>query len=77
MKQEIIEILTGLRPEFDFSQPVNFIEEGMLDSFDVVALVTTLDEKYSISIDGMDILPDNFSSVEKIEALLKKNGIGI
>jgi acyl carrier protein len=75
MKKQIIEILTELRPEFDFNQPINFIEEGMLDSFDVVALVTALDEKYGISIDGTDILPDNFSSVEKIESLLKKNGI--
>jgi len=75
MKNEIIEILTELRPEFDFSQNINFINEGMLDSFDVVTLVTTLDEKYGISIDGVDILPENFSSVEKIEALLRKNGV--
>jgi acyl carrier protein len=75
MKKQIIEILTELRPEFDFNQSVNFLEEGMLDSFDVVALVAALDEKYGISIDGMDILPDNFSSVEKIENLLRKNGI--
>jgi acyl carrier protein len=77
MKDQIIEILTNLRPEFDFSQNVNFIEEGMLDSFDVVSLVTTLDEKFDISIDGVDILPENFSSIENIIALLKKNGIKI
>jgi acyl carrier protein len=75
MKEQIIAILSGLRPEFDFTQGADFIEEGMLDSFDVVTLVTTLDEKYGISIDGIDILPENFSSVERIEALLKKNGI--
>ena len=75
MKQKIIEILTELRPEFDFSQNVDFIEEGMLDSFDVVTLVTTLDETFGISIDGVDVLPENFSSVEKIETLLKKNGV--
>lgn len=75
MKQKIIKILTELRPEFDFNQNVDLIEEGMLDSFDVVTLVTILDEKFGISIDGVDILPDNFSSVEKIESLLKKNGI--
>jgi acyl carrier protein len=74
MKEEIIKILTELRPEFDFREDVNFIEEGMLDSFDVVNLVTALDEHYGISIDGMDILPENFCSVEMIENLLKKNG---
>ena len=75
MKQKIIKILTDLRPEFDFTQSVDFIEEGMLDSFDIVTLVTTLDETFGISIDGVDIIPENFSSVDKIKLLLKKKGI--
>lgn len=74
MEQKIIKILTDLRPEFDFSQPVNFIEEGMLDSFDIVNLVSELDSTFGISIDGVDILPENFSSVEAIKNLLLKNG---
>ena len=73
MKEKIIKILTDIRPEFDFNQEnINFIEEGMLDSFDLVALVTELDETFSISIAGIDIVPENFSSVDKIESLLKK-----
>ncbi len=75
MKEKIIEILSGLRPEFDFTVAVNFIEEGMLDSFDVINLVTTLDSEFRISIDGTDVLPENFSSVDAIERLLKKNGV--
>ena len=68
-------VLNDLRPEFDFSQAVNFVEEGMLDSFDVINLVTTLDEEFGISIDGTDVLPENFSSIDAIERLLKKNGV--
>ena len=75
MKEQIIKILTELRPEFDFTQEgVNFIEEGMLDSFDMVNLVSELDATYGISIDGVDILPENFSTVDAIVALLVKNG---
>jgi len=75
MRKQIIKILTGLRPEFDFTQEgVNFIEEGMLDSFDVVNLVSELDSTFGISIDGIDIMPENFSTVDDIERLLKKNG---
>ena len=74
MKEQIIKILTELRPEFDFTQEgVNFIEEGMLDSFDMVNLVSELDSTYGISIDGVDILPENFSTVDAIVALLVKN----
>ena len=74
MREQIIKILTELRPEFDFNQDVNFIEEGMLDSFDVVNLVNDLDATFGISIDGIDIIPENFATVEGIENLLKKNG---
>lgn len=75
MKEHIIKILTELRPEFDFTQEgVDFIEEGMLDSFDLVTLVSELDSTFGISIDGVDILPENFSSVDAIAKLLTKNG---
>ena len=50
-------------------------DEGMLDSFDVVTLVSTLDDDFNISIDGIDILPENFASVEKIMELLRKKGV--
>lgn len=74
MKNQIIEILKGIRPEFDFGTETNFISQGMLDSFDLITLVTELDESFKISIDGTDILPENFETVDAIEALLKKNG---
>ena len=75
MKDRIVKILTELRPEFDFTKEgVDFIEEGMLDSFDLVALVSELDNTFGISIDGVDILPENFCSVDAIANLLIKNG---
>jgi len=75
MKEKIIEILTDLRPEFDFTQSgIDFIDEGMLDSFDMVALVTDLEKAFNVKIDGVDIVPENFGTVEAIETLLKKNG---
>lgn len=73
MKSKIIAILNDIRPEFDFNEPVNnFIEAGMLDSFDLVTLVTSLDEAFEISIDGTDILPENFSNIDSIFNLLNK-----
>lgn len=74
MKEKVLEIPANLRPEFDFTEDVDFIEHGMLDSFDVVSLVSDLDSTFGISIDGVDIVPENFSSVDSIINLLKKNG---
>ena len=73
--KEILELLKELRPESDFAQSKNFINDGLLDSFDVVALVATLDEKYNISIEGTEIIPENFANLEQIVALLIKHGV--
>ncbi len=75
MKKKIVDFLTEIRPEFDFEASSNFIEEGMLDSFDIVSLVASLDEEFGISIDGTEILPENFSNVDSIFQLLIKNGV--
>jgi acyl carrier protein len=76
MKETIIRILTDIRPEFNFTENSDFINEGMLDSFDIVSLVSELDQEFKISISGLDIVPENFSSVDTIEKLLIKNGVG-
>ena len=72
MHQEILDMLANIRPEFNFSASKNFILDGFLDSFDIVALVSMLEEKYSIKIDGLDIVPENFSDIDRISALVAK-----
>ena len=69
---KVLNILSEIRPEFDFSTSSNFIEAGILDSFDIVTLVTMLDEEFRISIEGTQVIPDNFISVESICSLLSK-----
>jgi acyl carrier protein len=71
---KVSDILADIRPEVDFSQANDFFEEGLLDSFDLVTLVSELDRAYGISIDGLEIIPENFASVAKIEALVARHG---
>lgn len=75
MTEKILKIVTDIRPEFNFSESNNYIEEGLLDSFDLVQLVNSLDTEFGISIDGMDIIPKNFSNVNTIIKVLIKNGV--
>ncbi|MDN5078318.1 acyl carrier protein [Aliarcobacter butzleri] len=70
----IREILVDIRPEYDFLEDIDFIEAGMLDSFDIITLVTDLEENFDIRIDGSDILPENFCSIKAIENLIEKSG---
>lgn len=73
--KSILEILAEIRPEFDFSGSQDFIEDGMLDSFDVMTLVSDLEKNYAVTIDGLDILPKNVKNVAAIRALLAKYGV--
>ncbi len=65
----------GVRPEFDFSASTDYIADGMLDSIDVITLVSDLDREFLIGIEGVDILPENFRNMDAIRELLKKYGV--
>jgi acyl carrier protein len=71
----LADILKEIRPEFDFTASSNFIADGMLYSFDMVTLVSTLDKTYGISIPGTDIVPENFENLQTIQALLRRCGV--
>lgn len=70
---KILETLKEIQPEFEFEDGVDFVDEGYLDSFDVVTLVTELEKEYNIIISALDIIPENFSSVQNIAALVKRS----
>jgi acyl carrier protein len=72
---KITAILQSVRPELDFTRSSDFIEDGLLDSFDVALLVGALDKAYGISIEGVEIIPENFKNLQTIEALLRKHGV--
>lgn len=74
MKNRILEMLSEIKPEQNFAESDNYVEDGILDSFDIIELITMLEDEFDISIDGIDILPEFFSNVEQIEKLVKKSG---
>lgn len=74
MENDVLKMLEEIKPEFDFNDSEDFVMDGLLDSFDIISLISMLEEKYRITIDGLDIVPENFSSVESIVALVIKSG---
>lgn len=74
MKEKIKEILLENRPDIDDLDNAEFVTEGLLDSFDIVTLVSEFDKAFGISIDGADITPQNFNTVDNMVELVKKNG---
>ena len=73
MEEKIINLLKEIRPEFDFEESENFVEDGYLDSFDIVTLVSELETAFDIVIDGLDVLPENFETVQDICHMVNKS----
>jgi acyl carrier protein len=71
---KIFDILEELHPEFDYRTSEDYLSDGMLDSFDIISLVTSLEDTYGIIIDALDILPENFCSAAAIAGVVRKNG---
>jgi acyl carrier protein len=71
---ELLSILTELRPECDFTRSSDFINEGLLDSLDIVTLVAELEDRLGIWIDGQDVTPEYFRNLDTLVALLRRYG---
>lgn len=75
MKEKIYDILNEIRPGVDFRAKEDFFDDGFRDSIEFMKFLTRLDSEFNINIDGMDILPDNFSNIDSIVELLGRYGV--
>ncbi len=73
MIEKVYAVLYEIRPENDFKSSKNFIKDQLLDSLDIVLLISELEGMFNIQIDALDIVPENFDSVESICGLIKKS----
>ncbi|MBQ7541099.1 MAG: acyl carrier protein [Clostridia bacterium] len=71
MREEIMEILANLRPDVDFENEKKLITDGILESFDIVAILGELNDAFDIEVRVGDLVPDNFNSVDGMVALVK------
>lgn len=71
MKKQIIEILSEICPGIDFETETALIDDGLIDSLDIVAVVTELMEAFDVELGVNDLTPENFNSVEAIEELIE------
>lgn len=68
--EELLEILEGLHPDVDFETCTNLVDGGILDSFDIVTLITEINDTFDVSIAANEIIPDNFNSAEALYELI-------
>ena len=67
-----MEILEELRPDIDFAGEKSLVTGGLLDSFDIISLVSRLNDEFDITIKPANLVPENFDSAEAMLALIEK-----
>ena len=70
--EEIMKILQEVRPDVDFANEKKLIDDSILDSFDIITIVSEFNEAFDIDIDVEDLEPYNFNTVEAMMELIKK-----
>ena len=72
MREQIIEILTEICPGIDFETENALIDDGLIDSLDIVAVVTDLMDTLDVQLGVDDLTPENFNSVDAICQLIER-----
>lgn len=70
--EQLMKILKELRPDVNFEQEDKLIDNGVLDSFDLVALVGEINEAFLVEVEFEDMEPENFNSAENMYAMIVK-----
>ena len=70
--EQLIEILQQLHPDIDFETYDGLVDDGILDSLDIVTLITDINDAFDVSIPAEEILPENFNSAEALWDLIER-----
>ncbi len=68
---QLLRILEELHPDVDFTTHTALIDEGVLDSFDIITLIAEINEEFGVAIPADKIVPENFNSAQAIMALIE------
>ncbi len=68
----LMEILENLHPEIDFNTCETLIDDGLIDSFDIVTIISEINEEYDVVIPAEEIVPENFNSAKALYSLIQR-----
>ncbi|MBR2653299.1 MAG: acyl carrier protein [Lachnospiraceae bacterium] len=69
---ELIEILEDIQPDCDYETCDTLIDDGILDSFAILSIVSELEDAYDIRITPADIIPENFNSAAALYEMVQR-----
>ena len=72
MRDPVLEILQEIREEVDYETETQLVTDGLLESFDIVSLVSELNDEFDIEIKAKDLVPENFNSLDAIVEMVER-----
>lgn len=70
--ERLIEILKDLKPDVEFTKDTKLVEDKIFDSLGMISLVAELSDEFDVEITAMDIVPENFATVETLYNLIER-----
>ena len=70
--EKLLEILSELHSDVDFENTEDLVDDGILDSLDIVTLVTEIDAEFGVTIPAEEIIPENFNSAKALMELISR-----
>ena len=70
--EQLLDILCRMHPDVDFETNDDLIGDGVLDSLDIVTLITEINTTFDISVPAEEIVPENFNSAKAIFAMIQR-----
>lgn len=72
IKEDLIEILNKLHDDVDYESCETLIDDGILDSFDIVSIIAEINSEFDVRIPAEEIIPDNFNSLNALANLVER-----
>lgn len=70
--EELLEVLQDIKEDVDFESCKTLIDDHVLDSFDILQLISALNDTFDISIPASEIVPENFNSAEALWKMVQR-----
>ena len=69
---ELIEILEEIQPGVDYENCTALIDDGLLDSLSIIAIVGEIEDNFDVMIPAVEIIPENFNSASALWSLIER-----
>lgn len=70
--EQLLKIMREIRMDVDFENETQLIDDDILDSFDIISIVSEVNEQFNVEIDVNDLIPENFNSAQALYELIQK-----